>query len=84
VFRRSRLGWGIWTRLSHHLTPARKSTPTRMKPSRAVSYTADTRHRALGGAMVPTILSERSDKFITLSYRATPAPSVAHSSFGTY
>jgi hypothetical protein len=39
---------------------------------------------ALGGAMVPTILSERSDKFITLSYRATTAPSAAHSSFGTY
>jgi len=39
-----------------HPSP-RKSTPTRMKPSRAVSYTADTRHRALGGAL---LLSEGS------------------------
>jgi hypothetical protein len=42
--------------LSSHHSP-RKSTPTRMKPSRAVSYTADTRHRALGGAL---LLSEGS------------------------
>jgi hypothetical protein len=39
-----------------HPSP-RKSTPTRMKPSRAVSYTADTRHRALEGAL---LLSEGS------------------------
>jgi hypothetical protein len=40
------------------------STPPRMKPSRAVSHPADTRHRALGGPMVPAILSERSAKRI--------------------
>jgi hypothetical protein len=62
----------------------RTSTSPRTQPSCAVSHPADTRHTALGGAMVPTILSEISDKFITLSYRATPAPSAAHSSFVTY
>ena len=39
-----------------HPSP-RKSTPARMQPSRAVSYTADTRHRALDGAL---LLSEGS------------------------
>jgi hypothetical protein len=58
VFRRTRLGW------SSHLTiapqPALTSThPPRTQPSYAVPHPADTRHRALSGA----ILDEISTKF---------------------
>jgi hypothetical protein len=37
--------------------------PHRTQPSCAVLHPVDARHRALGVAMVPTILSERSSKF---------------------
>jgi hypothetical protein len=77
VFRRSRLGWSILGAAvspSHH--SPRTSTPPRTQPSRTASHPADTRHMALGGAMVPL-------NSVVLD-RATPAPSAAHSSFGTY
>jgi hypothetical protein len=58
------VGWdgASWTQLSHHSTLARARAPSspRKQPSCAMSHPEDTRHMALGGAMVPTIISARS------------------------
>jgi hypothetical protein len=61
--------------------------PHRTQPSMAVLHPVDARHRALGGAMVPTILSERSSKFGDfLNQTPTPymQPGAPHSSLGMY
>jgi hypothetical protein len=88
VFRRSRLGRSILdAAVSPYHPSLRTSTPPRTQPSCAVSHPADTRHRALGGAMVPTILSARSAKFgisLTGCYLRPLQPGAPHGSFGTY
>ena len=79
-------GDGASSRLYVAAQPARQH-PHRTQPSMAVLHPVDARHRALGGAMVPTILSERSSKFgIFLTQAPTPymQPGAPHSSFGTY
>jgi hypothetical protein len=71
------VGWdgASWTQLSHHTTLARaQATPLACNRHVRIPLSGHTPHRALGGAMVPTILEEGSSTNSVFLDRALPTP----------